>query len=195
MREGEFEELRVVLASAKAEHARVRRQRDEAHSKARAGAVTSDIARKEWDNLMRLVEEECAAMMEEREGMMFKIAEAMMAKRERWGEARIIGAVENKLDAAAATLARERYEALRASIAGDRERWEGWVCATEAEKDKLKAANVKLEAAFCRLTSETDGLQAQIAESAGEVSRVATKRDGLSAELCATRAMLVVIKR
>ena len=86
MREGEFEELRVVLASAKAELARVRRERDEACSEVRAGAATSDVARKEWDNLMRLVEEERVAMTEEREGMIFKIAEATMAERERWGE-------------------------------------------------------------------------------------------------------------
>ena len=192
MREGEFEELRVVLASAKAELARVRRERDEARSEARAGAATSDVARKEWDDLMRLVEEEREAMTEEREGMMFKIAEATMAERERRGEGRIIGAVENEGDAAAATLARERYEALRASIAGDRDRWEGKVRAAEAERDELKAANVELEAAFGRLASETDGWRAQIAESAGEASRAATERDGLSAELGAARATLVV---
>ena len=48
-----------------------------------------------------------------------------------------------------------------------RVRWEGRVCAAEAEKDEPKAANVKLKAAFGRLASETDGLRAQIADPGG----------------------------
>ncbi len=89
---------------------------------------------------MTLVEEECTAILEERGGMDFKIMEVMIAERERW-EGRI-RAAENGWEATIAVaiamggnakLAWDRYKALRAAIAGDRDRGgrEGF-CAAEA---------------------------------------------------------------
>jgi hypothetical protein len=112
------------------------RERDAAHAKARDAR---DTTRKEWDNLMTLVEEERATLLEERGIMEFKIMEATMAKRERWEDR--IRAAEIRGEAAVTVavtvggitkLARDRYKALGSTIIGGRKRGEGRVRATEA---------------------------------------------------------------
>ncbi len=69
-------------------------------------------------------------ILEERGGTEFKIVEATMVERERW-EGRI-GAAENGGGAGDAKWVQDRYKALHAAIAGDRETGEGRVRGAEA---------------------------------------------------------------
>ncbi len=99
-RVGEFKELRGVLVSAKVDKAHsgrdvdargvataamerdeARVERDEVHAKARE---VRDTTKKGWEDLVTLLEEEHATILEERGGMEFKIVEATMVERERW---------------------------------------------------------------------------------------------------------------
>ncbi len=103
------------VATAARERDEARAGKNAAHTKAREAR---DTARKGWDDLVTLVEEECAAISEERGGMEYKIVESTMTERERW-EGRF-RAVENRWEAAIKVavamggntkLARDRYKA------------------------------------------------------------------------------------
>jgi hypothetical protein len=122
-----------------------------------------------------MVEEERTAMLEESEGMEFKVVEATMAKRERW-EGRI-RTVENRGEAAIAVavavrgnamLAWDRYEAVITVIVGDREREGGkGTCHRdqdlEREQDGLAAKELLLRINATEMAGKHAREQCQLA--------------------------------